>query len=296
MSEYKSFKDEGQEGVVDPQDNSKSEIDQMFEDGEEAEKTEGVADPEPDEDEGQETEEETEEEEEEEEQEEEIEDQEQDPEQNRIYKNMRLKAQREAKASLEAEREKIENARIELEIARQEREAQQVENSVRSQMLTEENINNVEIGKGVTREIAVQLLEADAQKVIADERNKVTERYQKINEQKKNFKNDDFYSLIVDEVDKIVAGNPNVDFETAYKFTVGNRYQELRDKVNKKSSKKNNAAIQDSRRRRSVIKGDGGTSRTTKDILTNKGLNMAEAFGNDPVKIAARIRQARKKK
>ena len=220
---------------------------------------------------------------------------EQTPEENAIYKKMRLKAQEEARKELEAEKLSIESEKQELSKLRQQRESKDAEDRILSQYLTGENIRNVAYENGVTEEVATKLIKLEAQSLIESEKQKVTQKFEAIQKQKQALKNDEFFNLIEKEVDGIVAQNPNVDFETAYHFLVGQKYKELQKKVSEKATQKTLADVQD-RNRRKPVTGDSGSENTINatNVLSKRAITMAQVFGVDPNKVAKRVKEDEK--
>ena len=212
-------------------------------------------------------------------------------EENTIYRNMRLKAEKEAQEKVKEELNRIEIEKAELKKLQVERQAIEVETRIKNELLTEDNISNLEINEGVSRDVAIRLLNSEAEKLISDERNKVTKRFTMIQNQKDKLRTDEFYNFIENDVDEIVKNNPNVDFETAYNYTVGQRYRELKDKVNKRNQSNTIANFQDRMRRKPVNSDNGGTALKKQPELSQTGIEMANAFGNDPKLVAKRLKK-----
>ena len=212
---------------------------------------------------------------------------EQTQEENKIYKRMRLKAEKEASQKLESERLKIETERKELLALRQAKEAQEAEINIYNNIMTEDNINQVEIENDVSREVAQKLLQGEIDKLVADEKNKVSQRYNLIVNQKDKLRKHKFYNLIEKDVENIVENNPNLDFATAFKFMVGDRLEELESKVSKSKSKSNIANTQDVRRRKTIKSNNSSLNDIDpKAVLSKNGYDMALVFGNDPKEVA----------
>ena len=217
----------------------------------------------------------------------------QSEEDNSAYRKMRLKAKEEARAELESERQKIEAEKAEISNMMKQRAAQETEQKIRMETLTENNINKVMEDNYVERDVAIKLLEGDVQKLIADERIKANERYTKINMQKEAKKSDPFYNLINNKVDQLIYENPNVDYETAYNYYVGQNYTELQKELSKRTEQQTIANVQD-RSKRKVINGSNGNNEANPNqVISKKSLGMAAAFGLDTNELAKGITKRR---
>lgn len=284
MDEDKNYENDSQENVVDSQNEetehigSDSQENLDTESNEQAEKNQEVAETdtlEQDQEEGK--EEET-----------------QSKEDNAIYKKMRLRAEQEAKEKFDKEREKLRAEKEELSRLRQERESYNIEKKIKSELLTEDNIQQVEYNQNVSREIAMKLLESEANQLISSEKQKLTERFNSLQQQKKEISKRKFYNLIEDEVDRIVQTNPNLDYNTAYSYVVGSKYEELQEKLDKDSESRTVANIQD-RMKRQPVTSNAQTKKEEGYKLSKEGQEMANVFGIDPKAVSQRVYKNRRK-
>ena len=265
---------EGQEEVVDPQTNEVEEIENDdLESGEvESEESEEpeVADPE---------------------------ETKQTPEQDAIYKKMRLKAQEEATKELGAERQRIEAEKAELERLHYEREAQQAEQRVMSNLLTEENIEAKEYELGVNRDVAIKLIQSEAQSLIHDERNKVKSVFEANQKQKESLKSAKYFNELEKEAEDLMRKTPGIDFHTAFHHLRSMKLDDLEKKSNKNAEKKTLADVQD-RARRKPLTSDGGSDEhvNPSSILSNEEMEMTMAMGNNPKNIAKYLKNNLKNK
>lgn len=215
-------------------------------------------------------------------------------EENAQFKKMRIKAEEQAKKNIEKEMLQLEKQKEELDILRQEKEARDIEMQITNTMLTEDNINQIEISEEVSREVAIKLLQSEADKLIVDERNKINLRHKTLLEQKTKLKNDEFFNLIENEVDEIVKNNNNVDFETAYNYTVGRKHKELKEKIGKTATQQTLANVQDRMKRKNILSDSNNAKIKKQNILSEAGSGMAEHCGIDKKSVAKRIEQNRK--
>lgn len=225
---------------------------------------------------------------------------EQSPEQNAIYKKMRLKAQEEAKRELESERQRIEAEREELNRLQYEREAQEVESRVYNELLTNDNIEAKEYELGVNRDVAIKLLKLEGQKLVNDERSKVSEKIKRNQSQKDDLKNDpdevEYFRLLEKDVESIIKANPGLDlhFEMVYANEKFRRRKELNKLIKNNTEKKTLANVQD-RMRRKPVSSDAGSDDNVNPsaVLSKTGIDMASVFGVDPSAVAKRVKTAK---
>lgn len=210
----------------------------------------------------------------------------QSPEENEQFKKIRLKAEEQARAKVEAEfaeRQAEVNAKLR---AIEEKEA---EKRVLDSYLTQDKIYEKADEEGVSEEVAKKLILADAQQVIAEERNKVRERALALESQRNMLRADRHFPLLEKEVDEFLAANPNsgLDFQTVYYHRKGQKGDELDKKLIKNAEKRTMANVQDRARRR-LGGGDGGSDQdvTPSSVLTRDGMTMASVFGTDPRDLA----------
>jgi hypothetical protein len=211
----------------------------------------------------------------------------QSPQENAQFRKMRLKAEEEARKKFEAERMELQRLKQEIEAERQERK-------IREEHLTQEKIWEKADAEGVSESVARKLLEVEAKELIESEKRKVRERFELVENEKKQLQKDEFYNDIAPEMEKILAQRPDLNPSTVYYHLKGQMANELFKKASKNAEKRTIANVQDNMRRRNVPTSSSGASDTL-SVLSKEGLEMANAFGNDPREVAKRVKQARKK-
>ena len=195
-----------------------------------------------------------------------------------IYRKMRLKAEAEAKRKIEAE---LEAERAEIERYKREVAEKQEVERLRREYLTQEKIWDKADEKGVSEEVARELLEIELEKAISAEKAKVRERQEFIKSQKAELQGDDYFNLIEKDVDSVLEQNPHLDFQTVYFHMVGKRRKELDSKLSSKVEKRTIANVQDRMKRRNVdspavAPGKTSLSKTTMEINNVLGVDSRE--------------------
>jgi hypothetical protein len=211
----------------------------------------------------------------------------QSPQENAQFRKMRLKAEEEARKKFEAER-------MELQKLKQEIEAEKQERKIKEEYLSQDKIWAKADEEGVSETVARKLLEVEAKEVIEAEKRKVRERFELVENEKRQLQKDEFYNEIAPEMEKILVQRPDLNPSTVYYQLKGQMANELFKKASKDAEKRTIANVQDGMRRRNVPLSSGGASDTL-SVLSKEGLEMANAFGNDPREVAKRVKQARKK-
>lgn len=217
----------------------------------------------------------------------------QTPEENAQYKKMRLKAEEQARLKLEAEFNDRQAALDQKARAIEEREKEKL---VMEDYLSDERVYAKADEEGVSEETAKKLLRLEAEKYIEGEKAKLRERYKLIDTQKQALKSDRHYALLEPEVEDVLKQHPHLDFQTVYYHQKGLRGDELDKKLVSSSERRTVANIQDrSRRRIGSSEGSGEGSIIPSAVLTRKGMEMANAFGNDPREIAEYVQKTKRK-
>lgn len=203
----------------------------------------------------------------------------QSPEENAQFKKMRLKAEEEARAKLQAERAEL--ARMKQEIEDHKREK-----ALRDEYLSSDKVWQKADEEGVSESVAKKLLEAELESKISEEKKKVKERFDFVQNEKKELQKDRFYSQIAPKMEEILAQRPDLNPNTVYYHLKGQMAEELFSKSSKASQQRNIAEMQDSLKRRGNPVGSTGDTSGDTSNLTSEGRAMAEAFGVDPREIA----------
>ena len=215
--------------------------------------------------------------------------QQQSPEENAQFKKMRLKAESEARKQLEKERELIAQERLALQQARS-------EDSVYRNHVTQKKIEDLAYEKGVTEDVAKTLLEYEAKGLIEAEKSKVKEKFNQMQEVKRGLVDDEYFHLLEKEVDEVIAGNPEAEYEAVYAWLKHKKGKELKKQLASSVEKRTIANMHDRARRKNVKGSDGGLDENVSpsSVLSSEGMAMANAFGNDPREIAKYVKKNKK--
>lgn len=220
----------------------------------------------------------------------------QTPEENATYRKMRLKAEDEARKKIESEmaeeKERINAMKVSMELKLS-------ENRILDEYLNPQKIYDYADQEGISEELAEKMLKYEAEKLISAEKTKVSENFNRIQAVKSDLRNNSkYFSMVEKEVDEIIANNPNLDYVTAYNHTVGAKINQLEKELSSKVEKRTIANIQDRARRKSVTGSDGGHDDNVSPLnyLSRTGMEMSNAFGNDPRDVAKYVKQNTKKK
>lgn len=212
----------------------------------------------------------------------------QSPEENEQFKKIRLKAEEQARAKVEAE---FAERRAKLDAQLREAEEKEAEKRVLDSHLTQDKIYERADEEGVSEEVAKKLILADVQHLIAEERNRVRERALTNERQRNALKADRHFTQLEKDVDDYLVANPDsgLEFQTVYWHFKGQKGDELDKKLVKSTEKRTIANVQDRARRKRVGGGDGGGSDadvSPSSVLTRDGMTMANIFGTDPRALA----------
>ena len=206
----------------------------------------------------------------------------QSPEENAQYKKMRLKAEKDAREKLESERRKLEEMRLQIE-------QEEAEKKILNEYMNPEKVAELAYDEGVSEEVARRILRAETQKIIDAEKSKVKQRYQEVQEQKKALQSKKYFQYVEKDVDALVEQNPNVSYEMAYKFVVGDKIDELEGKVSKDVEKRTIANLHDRSRRRSI--GSDSASSDPVNSMSQFGKEFASFMGVDPREASKVVQQ-----
>lgn len=207
----------------------------------------------------------------------------QSPKENAQYRKIRLDAEEKARKKFEAER-------MELQKLKQEIEAERQESKIKAEYLTEEKIWQKADEEGVSESVAKRLLEVEAKEVIEAEKRKVRERFDLVEKEKKELQKDEFYNDIAPEMEKVLLQYPDLTPTTVYFHLKGQMANDLFKKASSNAEKRTIANVQDGMRRRNVPSSNGGASDTL-SVLDKEGIEMSNAFGNDPREVAKYIKK-----
>jgi hypothetical protein len=214
-------------------------------------------------------------------------------EQNRIYKNMRLRAEDEARKSLEKEREAVNKLKVEAQQALAERK-------ILDEYTSPKKVEEFADARGISDELAREMLTLRANEQINAEKIKVVESFGQVQAKKNELKSKyPQYSTIESEVDEVISKYPNAtafDYENVFYHTVGKRALEISNATQKATEKKVVADMHDRARRKNVGSSDGNSGDIiASTVLSSEGLAMANAFGHDPRDIAKYVKNVKRR-
>jgi hypothetical protein len=264
------FKNDGQEDVVDSQDNEEVDTDDVVDsdvedfEGEETEDEESVdsevAEPK--------------------------ESRKQTPQENAQYKKMRLKAEKEAKIKLDAEREEIAAMRLDLE-------QKQSEKRIFDEHLNPNKIYEYADKEGISEEHAERILKLEAKQMIDAEKVKVAENFNKVQEQKKKLQKDKFFELLDPEVNAVMKQYPDSDYKSVYAYMRLDKADELEKQLASNVEKRTTANIHDRAKRRSIGGSEGNYNDSPSD-LSEFSKRLASGLGINPKSVAKRVKTKKK--
>ena len=219
----------------------------------------------------------------------------QSPQENAQYKKMRLRAYREAKEKIEKE---FEEEKKRVQQLRLQMEQDVAEKKIINEHMSSEKVAELAYDEGVSEEVARRILRAETQRIIEVEKQKVQQKFFEVQEQKKALQSKKYFKYVEKDVDALVEQNPNVSYEMAYKFIVGDKIDELEKIASKDTEKRTIANLHDRSRRRNVSGSDGGSDYQVapSNIVSKDGLEMANVFGVDPRELAKYVKNNTRKK
>ena len=205
------------------------------------------------------------------------EDEGQTSEENSQFRKMRLKAEAEARKKVGAERAEVQRMKQEIE-------AEKLERKIRQEYMSQEKVWDMADKEGVSEDTARKLLEAEVDKVIRTEKERVRQQYESRQREKNNFRDDEYFTLVEHEVDAILDANPDITYETAYFHVVGKNRKELNNKVARNTEKRTLANVQDRMKRRGV----SATSKSApqKTTLSKTTMEINNVLGIDSREVA----------
>lgn len=161
------------------------------------------------------------------------------------------------------------------------------EKSIRDQYLSQEKIWDKADQEGVSEEVAKKMLELEVDKVIETEKVKVRQRFEQIQNQKAKYQTDPYFNEVNSLVEEAMRQDPNLDYDTPYKYFYYDKIRELDNTKEKNTVKRTLANVQDGMKRRTVP--TSVSSNEMNNSLSREGKEMANAFGVDSRKVAKRI-------
>jgi phage-related protein len=201
------------------------------------------------------------------------------------YEAIRKKAEEQAEKKLEKERAELQAQRIQL-----------TERAVERKILdsiTSEKVWEKADEEGITEAAARKMLEAEAKSLIESEKSKVRTHFQTIEKQKTELRQKPFFRELEPDIEKFMEANPNWDVSAAYKYLLGERYDELHTKKTKQDEKRDIANAHDRMRRRTVS-GNSKSRGSTSGALSDFGRKAAIEMGLDPRDVAKHVAQRKK--
>jgi hypothetical protein len=213
-------------------------------------------------------------------------------EENAQFQKMRLRAEEEARKKLEAEKAKLDADRAELEAFKRQKEQSEIEQKHYNE-ITPDVIQAVATQYGVTEDFAKAFLTEQAKNNANQE---LATRQLKMSQsqiQKSELKDKPYFKDLEPDIDKLIVSNPDVDVKTAYKYLIGENLERLMKQTKSQTEKQTIANMQDNARRRSIPSG-ASDGLDVGSVLSQDGIEMANAFGNDPKKIAQRVKETLK--
>jgi hypothetical protein len=244
---------EAQEEVVDPQDwNSWDEVDESEEGDKELEVAEPVEDEEP---------------------------------QKKIQTKEENAEFAKKRRREELDQAKRENEELKAKLAEME---QKVSAKAVEEQITEDLVWKKADEEGVTEVVAKKMLLQELKLKQYEEKEQAKQREQK----RAELKGRPFFEALEPDFDRWMQANPHLEPDAVYKFLVGENIERLTNQTTKTAAKRAIADIQD-RSKRSHLASDGGQADdivNVSSVLGARDIEMSQAFGVDPKKIAKYVK------
>ncbi|MDD4890906.1 MAG: hypothetical protein PHU85_13375 [Phycisphaerae bacterium] len=197
------------------------------------------------------------------------------PEVNRL---MRERIARDRKAQQVAELESIYGQPIEVILP-------QIKAQQKAQF--EAQVKQYAEANGLTDELARDLLETKTELHTIRYQSKQSQRQAAIAKQKADMRSEPFFKELEADVDDLVAGDPNLDFKTAFIYLRGERVPQL---LKQKETATEQRVISDVRKRAKTKVGSQTTSGDTTGGLSQRQIQLAKQFGIPLDELAKRVK------
>lgn len=147
---------------------------------------------------------------------------------------------------------------------------------------------------GLPAEDAQREIERDRRLQRLEQETRQVKRLSTLNQEKEPLKTKVYFKELEPEIDRLITDSigrgVDVSVEAAYHYLRGQKLEELMGQTKSKTEKQTLANIQD-RMNRGVSRGLVESESRNADATTDIDRGMAEAFGNDPKKIAAYVKK-----
>jgi len=188
--------------------------------------------------------------------------------------------------------------RKEEELAKREaaiREAE-IQRQVENDMLSPEKIWDYADENGISEEMARKFLQQEAVLKSQQMKLEAEARQTRVLHQKEALQKDPLYHHFESEIDEILRNNPDVDANVAFDYVVGKNRPRLTEILSQKAEKKTLANVQDRMKRRGIGSSDAGNSSNYVSLLTKDDVELCNAFGTNPKKIALYVKNEMKRR
>lgn len=159
------------------------------------------------------------------------------------------------------------------------------------QQAQQQRVEQYAVDHGITEEDARRDLDKDRRLQELESEVKITKRLQTLNQEKAAIKDKIYFSELEPEIDQLVTDNArkgvDISVEAAYHYLRGQRLEELMGQTKDKAVKKTLADVQDRMNRGLTT----GSESQEADQTANVDTEMTSAFGTDPKRIAAYVKQ-----
>lgn len=206
---------------------------------------------------------------------------------NANYKKMRLRIEKETREKIEAE---LSEERTRIESMKMAAQQELAEKKIINSYLNPQKIQDYADERGVSDDIAREMLQHEAQRLIDGEKHKLMESNRLKQTTKASLRKDKYFSILEPEVESILEANPGADFKAVYAWQRLERQAELDEQLAKSVEKRTIANLQDRSRRKNVGTSAGSTD-TTYD-MSDFGKQFAISLGVDP-REAAKVNKER---
>lgn len=226
------------------------------------------------------------------------------PEENKAYQKIRQKAEAEARASLEKDKQTLAEQQRNFQAQLQVMKEKEIENKYLAS-ITDEKIEALAYEKGYSVDSAREILLRDARISATLEINHQKQQNEINRLKKDSLKNDKYFKHIEPQIDILIQQDPNLDINGAYNYLLGEYLRSGKMDTYIQTEKRNTqqktiADIQDRNRRRSIPSSASGKSADevldAKSILDPVSMKMASVFGHDPKDIAKYVKKNLKKR
>lgn len=225
-------------------------------------------------------------------------DQEQSKDDNAKFAKMRRKAEHDAQSKLERERQDLERERQEFQRIKQQNEYEKNVNAA----MTDEKVWQKADELGISEDDARKFLKLELENQALKEQQQRQAHEYTLSTKLEQFNDLPNFSVYKEDIRQAALSNPDLDIEVAYDYFNGRAMRQTHkneiEGVKKRTQQRTVADIQDRAKRSGSIASSPGKKDDVdyRKVLTVNDIEMARAFGNDPTSVAKYVKKSKSKK